>query len=168
MRFGKRKIPLAAEMATIVLVAALTGLVWNHRILRDVAADKAIGPATQQTTAPTAAAAPLPLGLQQAKELYDRKEATFVDARDRGAYAAGHIKGARSLPLGEFDAGIAGFKSAAKPDATLVVYCNGFDCHDSNDLAGRLIKAGYTSVYVFLGGFPEWKDAEYAVEGGTP
>ncbi|WP_243370006.1 rhodanese-like domain-containing protein [Geotalea sp. SG265] len=170
MNHSNGKIPLVAEMALIVMLAAAVGIGWNHKLLRDVLAGKPVQSAVKKETSPQPAttAAPLPLGLEQAKELFDRREATFVDARDRTAYAAGHIQGARSLPLGEFEAALPRFKGEVKPETTLVIYCNGFDCHDSLDLGGKLIKAGYGIVYVYLGGFPEWKDAGYAVEGGKP
>ncbi|GAB7028267.1 rhodanese-like domain-containing protein [Geotalea toluenoxydans] len=166
----KEKIQLFGEMAIIFILASTIGITWNHQLLRDVLAGKPVQSAGTSETSPqpTAATTPLPLGLQQTKELYDRREATLVDARDKTDFAAGHIKGALSLPLGDFDASLARFKGQVKPDATLIVYCNGFDCHDSMDLGNRLIKAGYGNVYVFLGGFPEWKDAGYAVEGGKP
>jgi len=38
-----------------------------------------------------------------AKELYDSKKFLFVDARSRDDYDEGHIKGAVSLPGGQFD-----------------------------------------------------------------
>lgn len=166
----KNNIPLFIEMVVIFILASAIGIGWNHQLLRDVLAGKPVqGKVGSETSPqPTAAATPLPLGLQQAKELYDRREATFVDARDKSDYAAGHIKGALPLPLGDFETRLARFKVEVKPDKTLIVYCNGFDCHDSMNLGNKLIKAGYGNVYVFLGGFPEWKDAGYAVEGGKP
>lgn len=153
------------EMAVILLVAAAIGLGLNHKLLRNVLAGKPVQKAAP-VSQPAANTSPLPIGLMQAKELFDRQGATFVDARDKESYADGHIKGALSLPLAETDDGMARFKAEVKPQATLVVYCNGFDCHDSIDLGERLIKEGYENVYVFLGGFPEWKDAGYALDGG--
>jgi rhodanese-related sulfurtransferase len=34
------------------------------------------------------------------------------------------------------------------------------------DLAKLLMQAGYTAVYVYEGGFPEWRDAGYPVATG--
>lgn len=170
MNQSKKKIPLLAEMAIIVAIASVIGIGWNQKILRHVLAGKPMPTPAKTATTPQPAnvPTPLPLGLEQAKDLHDRKEATFIDARDGKDYAAGHIKGAFSLPLGEFESGLTRLKGVAKPETTLVVYCNGFDCHDSTDLGNRLIKAGYGNVYVYLGGYPEWKDAGYAIEGGKP
>lgn len=158
---------LLGEMAAIFLVAATVGIAWNHALLYrawtgDAPVARADGaPAHLQENLP------LPLGLMQTKELYDRREALFVDARDAAAFAAGHIKGAVSLPVGEFAAGLPRFVARVKPDAALVVYCNGYDCHDSRDLGARLLRAGYRTVYVFEGGFPEWRDAGHPTAEGN-
>ena len=162
----KRRPHILAELAIIFLIAAVAGIAWNHRLIIAAWSGKTVQP--RQANVPTAAqgTTPLPLGLAQVKELYDGKEATIVDARDRETFAAGHIKGAISLPLGEADGGLAVFQTRTGAATTIVVYCNGFDCHDSMDLGERLLKAGYRTVYVFLGGYPEWRDAGYPVEGG--
>ena len=132
------KLRLFMDMAIILLMAAAIGLSLNHRLLRDVLAGKPVQKTTQASPPATTTTTPLPIGLLQAKELFDRQEATFVDARDRATYAEAHIKGALPLPLAEFDANIGPFKARVKPEATIVVYCNGFDCHDSIDLGGKL------------------------------
>jgi 3-mercaptopyruvate sulfurtransferase SseA len=36
------------------------------------------------------------------------------------------------------------------------------------DLGSRLLEAGYRKVFVFLGGYPEWRDAGYPIAEGTP
>ena len=104
----------------------------------------------------------------QVKEFLDRKEAVIVDARDKAAFAAGHITGAVSLPLGEAAGRLADFAKRYPSTTLLVVYCNGYDCHDSHNLANKLIAAGYPTVFVFEGGFPEWQSAGYPVTGGAP
>ncbi|ANA39473.1 MULTISPECIES: rhodanese-like domain-containing protein [Geobacter] len=160
---------LAAEMAIIVAVAAIIGITWNYRLLADVFQGRAVGagtpgppPAATGTTAPV----PLPLGLMQVKELFDRNEALIIDARDRDSYGAGHIRDAVLLPLGEADQLIPPLAANTPKDRFLIVYCNGYDCHDSRALGEKLIRAGFAQVYVFEGGFPEWRDAGYPVTTG--
>ncbi len=157
---------LLTEMVVIFLAAAAFGIAWNHRLLMNAWSGKSAAPAP--APAPTAGEAPipLPLGLQQVKELYDRNEATIVDARDRATFAEGHIKGAVSLPVGEVEGKLAHFRDRVPLIATLVIYCNGYSCHDSRTLADRLIGAGWRQVYVFEGGYPEWRDAGYPVARG--
>ena len=165
---------LLREMAVICLLASAIGITWNHRLLLNAWTGKV----TASSPAPASKfpnqsgngqqAVPLPIGLMQVKEFHDRKEAVIVDARDGATFAAGHITGAVSLPLGEADGRLAEFARRYQPATLLVVYCNGYDCHDSHDLAGKLITKGFTTVFVFEGGFPEWEAAGYPVTGGTP
>lgn len=157
---------LLAEMAVIYIVAAIFGISWNHTLLINAWKGK-------PTTAPKAPAAksgekpiPLPLGLEQVKELYDRKEATIIDARNRGDFSGGHIQGALSFPIGEAEANLARLREKVPATAMIVVYCNGYSCHDSMDLADRLVGAGWSQVFVFEGGYPEWRDAGYPVAKG--
>jgi rhodanese-related sulfurtransferase len=151
-------------MAAIVCMAVIVGIAWNHKLLHHAWTGQA--PAGMTANGEPQADIPLPLGLMQVKELFDSKEALFVDARDAGTFAAGHIAGAVSLPLGEFEARLPRFGTTAPPKRLLVVYCNGYDCHDSRDLGARLLRAGYRTVYVFEGGYPEWRDAGYPTEVG--
>lgn len=152
-------------MTAILLVAMVFGIAWNHRLLHHAWTGQAV--VTMSDQAPPAGATPLPLGLMQVKELYDRKEAVFVDARDGAAFAAGHITGSFSLPLGEAEAQSGFFKKRVPLSNPVVVYCNGYDCHDSGELGEKLLGWGYGTVYLFEGGYPEWRDAGYPTEGGN-
>lgn len=153
-------------MAAIVLIAALLGGARSYKILRQ--AWKGEAPAATGVDGRRLADIPLPLGLMQAKELHGRKEALFIDARDGATYAEGHIAGARSLPLGELDARLPRLIADVPPTTLLVIYCNGYGCHDSRDLGAGLLRAGYRQVYVFEGGYPEWREAGYPVGRGKP
>jgi rhodanese-related sulfurtransferase len=155
---------LAAEMAVIVALAVAVGIVWNHRLLLDVWQGRAVQARPDAAPAAPSSIIPLPLGLMQVKEFFDRNEAVIIDARDRASYRKGHIRGAISLPLGEAEELIRGLAAKTAKDAFLVLYCSGFDCHDSKTLGDKLIQAGFRQVFVFEGGFPEWRDAGYPVD----
>ena len=71
-----------------------------------------------------------------AKELYDSKKFLFVDARTREDYDDGHIKGAVSLPVGQFDEKIDVFMEQYPPEKAIVTYrflstirCADRQCH---------------------------------------
>ncbi|MBJ6726605.1 rhodanese-like domain-containing protein [Geomesophilobacter sediminis] len=159
----------AGEALIILLFSALVGISWNHTLLLKAWKGEATGPAAGTTPAVATAAAedPMPLGLEQAKELFNAGDTLFIDARDRGAFASGHLKGAVSLPLADAkQRGKIALPPRVTPKTTVITYCNGFSCHDSMELGKILLKAGYTTVYVYEGGFPEWRDAGYPVEKG--
>ena len=157
---------LISQMAVIIAIAATTGLVWNRRMLVESWTGVVDRSAPGATT--DANRLPLPLGITQVKELFDRGEGYFLDARDATTFTGGHIKGATSLPLGEFSSHLPEFLKKVPKTMPLVIYCNGYGCHDSMDLGKKLISAGYWEIFVFEGGYPEWHQVGYPVEGVRP
>jgi len=157
----KQSMRLAIEMAIMVALAAVIGVSWNYRLL--VNAWTGMSAEAPKATEGISAPIPLPLGLMQVKELYDGKEAMFIDSRDRVAYGSGHIKGAISLPLMDAATAIAEFGNRVPRNATLVVYCSGYACEDSMEVGRQLLAIGYTTVYYFDGGYPAWRDAGYPI-----
>ena len=99
-----------------------------------------------------------------AKKLYDSKKFVFVDARSRDDYDEGHIKGAVSLPVGQFDEKIEAFSEQYPPDKPIITYCSGRTCEDGNKLAQHLLEFGYMEIGVFIDGFPGWEAAGYPIE----
>jgi rhodanese-related sulfurtransferase len=155
------------EMTAIIAVAVVVGLVWNHRILMDVFSGKNPSPRSPSSASASPAGTLLPAGLLQVKELYNQKQAVFVDARDGAVFTKGHIKGAISVPVGDFDLSIPGFMAKYPPSSTLVIYCSGYGCHDSKTVGDKFLGKGYQQVLIFEGGFPEWKDAGLPTEGAA-
>ena len=98
------------------------------------------------------------------KQLYDSGRFVFVDARSRQDYEEGHIKGAVSLPVGEFDAQIEAFLERNPPETAIITYCSGRTCEDSHRLAQLLADLGYTQLKVLSDGFPGWKAEGYPIE----
>lgn len=156
---------LVAEIGVLVLLAVVIGLAWNYRLLKTVWSSSTTAAVPVQTVPQMAI--PLPLGLMQVKELFDKKGAVIIDARDRNAYGTGHIKGAISLPLMEAASLVPELSDRVPKDAVLIVYCNGYACEDSVDLGKQLLSAGYQTVYYFDGGYPAWLDARYPVGKGA-
>jgi len=46
---------------------------------------------------------------------------------------------------------------------TIILYCNGADCDDSEQLQGKLLDRGFFPVDILFAGFPAWRDAGYPV-----
>jgi phage shock protein E len=100
----------------------------------------------------------------RAKKLMDtREDVRVVDVRTESEYAAGHIRGAVSLPLGRItDRG-----SVAKelPDRKqwLLIYCH--SGRRARIAAGKLAGLGYTKVRSF-GGITTWPYGLVTDQGG--
>ncbi len=102
--------------------------------------------------------------VKSAKQIYDSGRAVFVDARSREDYEEGHIKGAVSLPVGQFDTFIDAFKAQHSTTSTFIAYCSGRTCDDSHELAQLLFEEGYAEVSVFIDGYPGWEAEGFPIE----
>jgi len=100
----------------------------------------------------------------RAKDLFDKADVLFVDARSQNHYENGHIPGAVSLPVGQFEERIEFFLNRYPPAQPIVTYCSGRTCEDSHDLAQLLSGLGFTNVRIFIDGFPGWEAEGYPVE----
>ena len=99
-----------------------------------------------------------------AKQIYDSGKAVFVDARSREDFKNGHIKGAESLPLGQFADLIGAFKKKYPVDTFIVAYCSGRTCNDSHRLEQLLFDHGYVNVSILIDGYQGWKGEGYPIE----
>jgi rhodanese-related sulfurtransferase len=82
-------------------------------------------------------------------------EVCLIDVRDAGAYAAGHIPTALSVPLESLEA-----EAASLPrDRTIVVYCGDGECGQSLRAALELARSGFR-VRRLVGGLAEWGRTE--------
>ena len=96
--------------------------------------------------------------------------AIFLDARRTAAYEAGHIAGARSVPVWENDADarIDALRSNGIPfEKDIVVYCSGAACEDSARLAEKLALAGFYKLSLYKEGFPDWEKRGWPVTRGA-
>ena len=88
----------------------------------------------------------------QAKERLEAGDVTLLDVREREEYDAGHIPGAKLLPLGNIDGDAAAAAIGGK-DRQVMVYCR--SGVRSRQAAAALAQLGYTRVYD-LGGILAW------------
>ena len=96
-----------------------------------------------------------------ATQLINREDALVVDVRDPGEYGAGHILGARNLPLTRLEGGESG-EFAKRKDKPLVVYDDGGE--RAAKAAAALRKQGFGRVVNLTGGLGAWKQAGLPVE----
>jgi rhodanese-related sulfurtransferase len=85
----------------------------------------------------------------------DRGDVILVDVRPELEYRAGHIDGARSIPLDELEQRLAELPA----DAEVVAYCRGPFCAFANEAVRRLRAAGRPARRLD-DGWPEWRLAE--------
>jgi rhodanese-related sulfurtransferase len=142
------------EAGTIVLIAVLFGFGYTALTGRGLFAPQT------QTPVPTA---PRVLSYAEARALFDQGTVLFLDARPPFDFGLGHIKGAVSLPLKDFDRSGEILQMIPR-EQPLVTYCDGEDCNSSVMLAAKLDSAGYKNVRVFFGGWKEWTARHLPVE----
>lgn len=98
------------------------------------------------------------ISLEDARAHFKKGTALFADARPKGAYATGHIKGAINLDPNEFDAWSGDFFSQVPQDRVVIVYCEGSQCRLSVALAEKLTWMGYEKIYYMKNGWGLWKE----------
>ncbi len=100
---------------------------------------------------------------------YEQERILFIDARDDRHYQEGHVPGAyqfdRYYPERHLPALLPGCLAAE----TIVVYCTGGTCEDSEFAALTLTEAGLppARLLVYAGGMTEWASFGWPVETGA-
>lgn len=90
-----------------------------------------------------------------------RREVLVLDVRPTAEFAAGHIAGARSVPIGELRRHL----RALPKDADVVAYCRGPYCVYADDAVRELQRKGFRARRL-RDGFPEWKRAGLPIAMG--
>jgi rhodanese-related sulfurtransferase len=93
----------------------------------------------------------------------------FIDARKDDAYTEGHIPGAYQLDHYYPEKYLPDVLPAAQSAETVLIYCTGGECEDSEFTAVLLRDAGVPSerLQVFAGGITEWRKHELPIEVGA-
>jgi rhodanese-related sulfurtransferase len=81
-----------------------------------------------------------------------RGDAVLIDVRPQEEFAAGHIDGARSIPLDELERRLAELPA----DREIVAYCRGPFCAYAHEAVRQLRAAGRTARRLEEG-WPEWR-----------
>ena len=100
----------------------------------------------------------------EARRIVTQKEMVVLDVRPAFVYDEGHLPGAHSFPLDEFDQRLGQLLSLVKKDTPILVYCSGFQCMDSHDFASRLLDLQFSRVRVYGGGFTQWEEMGFEIE----
>lgn len=84
----------------------------------------------------------------------DEGAVVVLDVRPAAEFGAGHIAGARSVPIGELRKHL----KALPADAQVVAYCRGPYCVYADDAVRELGRRGFKAARL-EDGYPEWKRA---------
>ena len=130
--------------------------------LRDVAVDHVAG--IERLTSAY-------LGDREGIEVVDRKElaarlkrreVVVLDVRPEAEFVAGHIRGARSVPITALRRQL----RALPKDADVVAYCRGPFCVYADEAVRELRRKGFRARRL-IDGYPEWKRAGLPVAAGV-
>lgn len=102
-----------------------------------------------------------PIDARTLWERVRRGDVVVVDCRPPEEYAAGHIPGAWSIPVGELRRRLAELPR----DSEIVAYCRGPYCVMAVEALQILHRHGFRARRM-EGGFPEWREAGLPVERG--
>ena len=143
--------------ALIVAAGAVLGLFWNAFSGRGLAlrANAFLRPGDALEEIPPA----------EARKRLDQG-AIFLDARPVDMYALGHIPGALPLPEDDLDNAFRRVEPALRGRFDIVVYCSGFGCEASHEVARWLKRKGIPAA-VLQEGWPAWTDAGYPTRTGS-
>ncbi|HUU04581.1 MAG TPA: rhodanese-like domain-containing protein [Patescibacteria group bacterium] len=89
--------------------------------------------------------------------------AVLLDARTVENFELGHIPGAVSLPISRFDEFFPRHQERLLAARMLIVYCSGWTCSDSHELALRLFQKGLKVLFLYKGGMEDWLEKGNAV-----
>lgn len=134
-------------MALVILGAGL-GLAWN------VASGRGIGLSANVFLKPGDDT----IDVAEAGRRHERGAILFVDARIRLVWELERIPGALSVPEDEFGTAFEEAEPKLRGRYDVVVYCDGFGCEASHEVARQLKEHGIPAA-ILEGGFPAWQDA---------
>jgi rhodanese-related sulfurtransferase/predicted transcriptional regulator len=101
------------------------------------------------------------IGRDELRRRLRAREVVLVDVRSAEEFDAGHIEGARSIPLDELEEHLA----ELPPDQEIVAYCRGPFCAYAHEAVRRLRDAGREARRL-EDGWPEWQLAESRAASG--
>ena len=100
-----------------------------------------------------------PVGAQEVLHLLSDDQIILLDVRPAEEYAAGHLPQARSIPVTELEARLAGLPV----DREIVAYCRGPYCVFADEAVALLRTRGYSARRLEQG-VPEWRALGLPVE----
>lgn len=134
------------------LASERIGVLWQ--LMRDVAAEH-VGELDRLAQAYLGDRSGLEsISRAELKKRLSAGDVVVLDVRPAVEYAAGHIRGARSLPLADLSRRL----REVRKDSDVVAYCRGPYCVYADEAVRQLRRRGYQAARLEEG-FPEWARA---------
>ena len=160
---------LLAEAGGIIIVSIIAGFIFNifspNRISVIYSANN--NPFFRPERSSYSEEFPRIVGLKEAKAHFEAGSALFIDARPVQHYINGHIRGAISLPLDNFENRFTEIQHRLPKNHDIIVYCDNIHCDLSARLVYRLLDEGYLYCFIFENGIKHWQTVGYPVEEGA-
>ncbi len=102
-----------------------------------------------------------PIGRAELARRLEGGDVVVIDVRPAPEYAAGHITGARCIPIDELDGQLAELPD----DVEIVAYCRGQFCVYADEAVRRITAVGRRARRL-EDGYPQWRDAGLPVAIG--
>ncbi|NUS73785.1 MAG: rhodanese-like domain-containing protein [Corynebacteriales bacterium] len=99
-------------------------------------------------------------------KLIDRDDVTVVDALGGTYYEQQHLPGA--IPLKPADVTTQAAELLPDTEAAIVTYCANEACPNSEQVASKLERLGYTNVRKYREGIQDWLEAGLPIHTGAP
>ena len=151
-REGTRIVYMLASDRVAELWAALRGVAADHVAGIDRLAQDYLGDRSRLEA----------VGRQELAARLAAGDLVVLDVRPSPEFEAGHIPGARSVPIGELRHHL----RSLRKDVEVVAYCRGPYCVYADDAVRSLRRRGYRARRL-EDGFPEWKQAGLPVAAGA-
>ncbi len=165
---GMRLASLSWRASVIVLIGSAAGLTYNAFSDAGVPLQTPDRLSSSDRISWSLYLEDLDLSLSEAKDAHDAGTALFIDARSSRSFAAGHIPGALSLPVGRFRKDGRKLLADIPKGTRIITYCSGSGCQTSISLANMLTtQLGYERTRAFYGGWRDWVSAGYPIEKGS-
>jgi rhodanese-related sulfurtransferase len=100
-----------------------------------------------------------PLGAKELRRRLEQRRVVVLDVRPRREYEAGHIAGARSIPVKELNRRL----RELPKEKEIVAYCRGPYCVFADE-AVTLLRARGLRARRLVEGFPDWKSRGWPVQ----
>ena len=104
--------------------------------------------------------------LSDVRQIVASKSMVLVDGRSQPEYENGHLPGAISLSVADFDKRFPEFAAQYPKEGAYLIYCGSGQCGLSRQLAGLLRKNGYHHTKLYSAGYNDWFLAGNPIEKG--